>query len=137
MFSVKRCQVKYEGVYNLEVNTESINQQLKRLKQIDVVYLPKTSTSLGESERQFKVYQSVYHGKFVIAPGLGTSMAFDGGLEQGLDFYHENDVESFVRQSQQKLLKLQGLPNSSAQLVRALETIEEELLDNSLRGNTY
>ncbi len=106
----------------------------------DVVFLPRTYTPLSEVARLDKVKESTLKGKFVVAPDLSDydwdSIAFDGTLEKGLEFYTESfdHLSKWIDRKQKILLTNNSEESVSGSLLSALDLTPEDTYQNDLEN---
>lgn len=138
IFSIRAEQVKFKDKYNIRTTViNSATSQRKVQKSFDLadlIYLPPTSLQHSEENRGIKVQLGLLEGKFVIAPDLLEpieGLTYNGSLEEGLDYYKNNNITEWIKEKQKILLENEGVNKSLSQMIKAIELAEEDdFLDN-------
>lgn len=123
----------------------SERDKTKILDKYSFVFLPKTFNEDGELRRLEKVKEALYRGKAVFAPDLEIdfdNLAINADVNS-IEEFSPSELVELVKQSQQKLVELEGKEAVIAQLERAIEQAKTDdffaqLLENQdfvFKGN--
>ena len=137
LFSTKRvsglADVRKQNTF---LDSDSL---IKKLKPIDVIYLPKVSDYRREPARLLKVIDAIMLGKFVVAPDLQEDvleLAFDDTLEEALSYYSKNDINTWVRSKQDILLETYTVKNIAKKLFDYIENESKEIKETPYASET-